>query len=584
MTTERTIKLDLTEKSLNDIPVKHSKFDDRPYGLEENRHVYYKYSKEAEENVAVSLCNFEAKIIEQITRDNGLDKTNHYKIEARLNNGRGTHVIEIPTNKYRSMEWIEDLGVSAVINEGHASQDKLREAIKLNSQDARLRTIFTHTGWREIDGKMEFLTNSGIIANNKIGIEIDRDLMRYSLLEPVKDCAPAIKESLNFLLVARLEVTLPLWSAMYLAPLTEINPQISAFTTWIVGESGSYKSTLVALALSHFGDFDRTNLPANWVSTANRLEELLFYAKDIPIVLDDFKPPPDRFEKREQEKKAERIIRSQADRTGRGRMYSNIKYPRGLLIVTGEDLTTGYSRTARIITLENNRKEVNTLFMDTAQKNKYQYCQAMSNYIAWLKVNWERLKKKLPARYLELRSNSQLESEHPRAPEIIAGLFCGTETAIEFALDNKAIDAKEAKTYLHDAWDIFQELAKKQGLRIEEQRAGRQFLNILKTMYSQGKVKFQPKDSEVQPTASTSSEYIGWYYKDKNGDTTYYLDIEAAVIAVKNYSDAFTWGEGAVKKDLDVMDKLVLKDEGHLTHVIRVGAQTIHAVCLKGFD
>ena len=63
----------------------------------------------------------------------------------------------------------------------------------------------------------------------------------------------------RFLLVAPSRVTAPLLAAAYAARLSEI--VVPDFTIWLWGGTGSFKSTLAALILSHLGDFSETNLP-----------------------------------------------------------------------------------------------------------------------------------------------------------------------------------------------------------------------------------------------------------------------------------------------------------------------------------
>lgn len=588
-------EITITEKSLKEVPKTKSKFDERPYGIEDNRHVYYHYHSEKGSKDLIcetyALCNFLALIKEVITRDDGFEQTIFLAINISLNNSsKINRTIEIPVKQFKSMDWAWELGPHANMNAGNASQEKLRDAIYYESarKGFKERMIYKHTGWREINGEMYFLTANGAVGNRDISVELDADLEKYCLLDPEGDPKESIKASLEYLMIAPLEVTLPLWAGIYLAPLTEISSQMSAFTIWLTGESGSYKSTLTALAISHFGNFERINLPARWSATANRIEEMMSVAKDLPFNLDDFAPAAEKISQNEMEKKAERIIRAQGDRAGRARMHSKIKFPRGLLITSGEMLTSGYSRTARIVTLEIKRGETNTLFMSDAQKNKYQYCKAMTHYIIWIKENWDRLKKKLPAHYIELRDELAPklgEDSHPRMPEITAGLIIGLETAIEYALDKKAITKKDAEDLLSSGNTVFISLAGKQALRVDAQRAGRQFLDYVKTMYHQGIAKFSPKDSDFQPVSTSGSYYMGWYESDPvDGSTIFLIDMKAAVTAVKKYSDSFVWNEDAVKKDLDIMKKIIDKDKDRLEKNIRVGKSQQRVIVLKGLD
>jgi hypothetical protein len=97
------------------------------------------------------------------------------------------------------------------------------------------------------------------------------------------------------------------------------------FALWLWGGTGSYKSTITALFLSHFGDFSETNLPLSFESTANALERMLFLAKDVLIVIDDVRPRVTRADAEEMTRKVQRILRAVGNRQGRGPMTSDTR-------------------------------------------------------------------------------------------------------------------------------------------------------------------------------------------------------------------------------------------------------------------
>ena len=352
------------------------------------------------------------------------------------------------------------------------------------------------------------------------------------------------------------EVSVPLWCAIYLAPLSALVD--TSFTLWLVGASGAYKSTITALALCHFGTFDSRHLPASWRDTGNTLERLLFTCKDLPLVIDDWAPGQDSAKSRELEAKAEYIIRAQGNRQGRQRMRADTTVragypPRGLLITTGEQLPSGHSHTARIFSLEVEQPDVDVLFMGTAQDEQYFYCVAMSHYISWLKEHWQHLKETLPRRWREHRDRAQEGQSHPRMPEVIAGLTMAMELATEYALERGAISNSESEVYRNSAWDIFTRLAAKQSGRIENERPARRFLSILRAMYDQGTAVFGNKEDESPKTPVPGTFHVGWI-DNNNGSSLFLLNPEAAINAVKSYStrgnDPFTVKPEAVWRDL----------------------------------
>src|SRR5205823_14509137 len=109
-------------------------------------------------------------------------------------------------------------------------------------------------------------------------VDLGPELSRYRLPSIAGNLVEAIKTSLRLLDLAPLRITAPLWAACFRAPLVSAFPQ--DLSLWIEGKTGSMKSTLAALFLSHFGEFDRVHLPGAWSSTANALESRAFLLQD----------------------------------------------------------------------------------------------------------------------------------------------------------------------------------------------------------------------------------------------------------------------------------------------------------------
>jgi hypothetical protein len=185
------------------------------------------------------------------------------------------------------------------------------------------------------------------MSNINVEVELEPGFENYRLLPTPpspEEAAEAIHRSWQCLLLAPSRVTAPLLAAAYAAPLSEI--VVPDFIIWLWGGTGSYKSTLAALILSHYGDFSETSLPFSFESTSNALERNLFLAKDVPTVVDDWRPGVSQAESAEMDRKAQRLLRSVGNRQGRGRMTSDIRLrasypPRGVVAVTAEALPEG---------------------------------------------------------------------------------------------------------------------------------------------------------------------------------------------------------------------------------------------------
>lgn len=210
----------------------------------------------------VFLTNFNARIITDIIRDDGSETTRRFEIETKLSGKQA--VIEVPASQFAGMGWVpENLGAHAIVSPGIGLKDHARAAIQCLSPGIVERHIYTHTGWRKINGVWVFLSGgSALGADFTVSVILEKALERYAL-PPVggKDSArEAIQRSLKLLSIAPKRLTIPILASVYLAPVTSfLNPD---FVIWVFGKTGSLKSSLLAVFLCHFGsNFSRTRLP-----------------------------------------------------------------------------------------------------------------------------------------------------------------------------------------------------------------------------------------------------------------------------------------------------------------------------------
>ena len=510
-----------------------------------------------EGSVTVPMCNFNCHIHEHVIKDNGQDRTNYFRIAGTTRQGDSLPMVDVKTENFGTMRWVlEEWGLRAIIEPGQNIKDRLQHAILLQSQSAPVRPVFTHTGWREVDGQHIFLTGGGAIGieeNIDVNVELEKPLERYVLLPPLGDPLESFEESRNFLLIGEMPVTLPIWTSMYLAPLSSFID--TAFTLWYVASSGSFKSVLTALALNHFGTFDHLTLPASWTSTENDLEKLLFLAKDLPLVIDDWYPGEDSADARRLAVKAGRIIRAQGNRQGRGRMKADRSLetgysPRGLLISSGEQMPGGHSQTSRVITVEMEKSDIFREFLTDAQEKGRYYNMAMSHYIQWISKNWDDLSKSLPEFWQLRREKFYKDSRHARLAGDIASLCTGLFAVTRFGMDIGSMSEKEAIAVQEDGETIFGDMIASQGERVEEERPSKRFVSVMSTLISQGRAVFGNVDDESPRIPVPGTYPVGW--QDNNG--TYLFEPKSAFGAVYQFSQTsgqpFTFREDAVWKDL----------------------------------
>ena len=191
----------------------------------------------------------------------------------------------------------------------------------------------------------------------------------------------------------------PILAAVYRAPLGT-----SDFSVFLAGPTGVFKSEVAALAEQHFGSgMDARHLPANWASTGNALEAIAFAAKDSLLTVDDFAPSGTNSDVQRMNRDAERLFRAQGNNQGRNRLSADIslrpeRFPRGLVLSTGEDVPRGHSIRARLAVVEISNGDMPadalTEFQRTAAEGEY--ASAMSGYLQYLAANFSSIQAQLP--------------------------------------------------------------------------------------------------------------------------------------------------------------------------------------------
>lgn len=519
--------------------------------------------------VIVPLCNFSAQIVEEVAHDDGADVTRLLAIEGKRADGTPLPPARVDATQFAGMRWVSlNWGTHAIVEAGQSAQDHLRAAIQHLSANVTTRHVFTHTGWRTVGGKRVFLTQAGAIGDTGVTVELDKELERYHLpTQPVNVC-DAMQASLRFLNIAPKRVTVPLWAAMYLAPLAPI--LAPHFMLWVYGATGTLKSTLSALALSHYGDFTQDDL-ITWLATANALEKYLFLAKDVPFVIDDFAPQSDQMAARKLEDTAGQLVRGVGNRSGRARMRSDLSLravyrPRGLAIATGEQIPDGQSLVARLATVEVSKGEVDLPKLSEAQDERGRYRDAMSGYVGWLAKQWEHLEATLPALWRDARTRARREGQHLRVPESLASLYVGADLGLSYAVEVGTISEADAAQLRGECWQALVGIAESQSRQVEEQRPTRRFVTILTELITQGKARL---NSLATPNENGDSELLGWF-----DDNYLYLLPSGSYHRIAQYSREegkhFGIKEAALRKSLNE-EGLLVADDTHLTARVRVG-------------
>ena len=490
------------------------------------------------------LCNFTARIIEELAQDNGLETTLLYRLTG-CHDGKALPPIDMTYETFVGMTWAAKQWKSGCCLEpGTGIKDALRAAIQTISNkggDVERRTLYTQTGWRKIGGAWVYLHGGGGLGatGSVAGIETDLgDYARYALPDPSKTAQErqqAAQASSGYLTLASLEITLPILACAFLAPLAQALKV--DFTLWLEAPSQSQKSSLAAVALAHFGaTIDRASLTANWTATANSLEATLFTLADSLAVIDDYAPQPSTAEQAKLDAVAARLVRSAGNLQGRARLNSDCsakatKYPRGLTIATAEQWITGESLNARLFGVSLHRGDVDlsqlTIMQRAAREGLLARC--MADFIQDLAADKDAKVSKYQDLLLTFREQALSAGLSGRSPEQVAFLLLGAMLAVNhYRAAGVAVDVTGWQECLFG-------LAKRHAAHVLESQPADRFRNALREILASGGAYLDPVDNSggaVHSLEIQRGRQVGW---QNNAKGEIYL-LSAPVLELVNES------------------------------------------------
>jgi hypothetical protein len=400
------------------------------------------------------IAAFKATIVKEVCIDDGGQVSREFEIEGTTCDGQILERICVLAKDLadKSAAWVDARwGSRAKLAPRYAGY--LRHALK-DISSPEVRRVYSHTGWRRIGDDWVYLS----AASKQAQTRLDGTLAYYSVPSSV-DIATvrsAVALSLSIRGVVGDRTALPLICAIYRAPLCEFLPFDCVL--WFVGRSQSHKTSLVVLALQHFGsEFSASNLPATWLDTSATLETRAFLAKDVILMIDDFAPSsPDN--KDPMRVAAMTFIRSVGNGTARGRMTSSLDQrpvhpPRGLAISTAEHMpSSAESVVGRTFPISQRRGDVNIDELSRMQRRAGELPNAISGYVDFIgrRAADPGFRGSLRRRHAELRQELASASRHPRAPHEAANLALGGELFAEFALEIGVFDDASASAFLKD--------------------------------------------------------------------------------------------------------------------------------------
>lgn len=556
------------------------------------------------------LAPFVARVAEKEVRDDGLEPAIRFRVVGTRHDGAPLTALDLSAAEFTAMDWPLNrwgLHLEALPD----AKNHLKAAILKGSDGYPTRTVYTHTGWREVDGRWLYLHAGGAIgaggADPHVRVSLPDRLALFELPEP--PAGGPLREAVRAVL-GLMDLASPTrpgseaLAAVVLALPFRAVLGSTLFSVWVEGLSGAFKTELAANVLQRFfgPGFHREAAPGSWSSTDNALEIQAYAAKDALFLIDDFRPPegPDR---PRYVAKASRLLRNAVDRRGRDRARVDgslqpSKYPRGTLLVTAESGPPAGDQAAigrtLILKVAADRPEaglVGTLDRGTLRRcaddaRAGLYARALAGFLRWVAPRYEEIRSGLRDRVDErtrlLRAELDAAGLHHRTPEIVADLLVGLDEFIHFAVAVGAVDFLEA-TRIRDRARAGLVLAgSDQREHHQESDPVAQFFAQLAAALASGQAHLA--DRQGRPPAGIEAA-CGWR-EDGPGQwrqtarwkagwvagEEVYLSLESAYAAAASV--------GPLAFEPKTLSRR-LKDKGLLRHTEGVGGNTVKRTCEK---
>lgn len=528
-----------------------------------------------------SLANGAIIGLRHIKRDDGASVESTIVLQVFYNGDRSEEV-EIPEKFLEAKLFTEYLPLGYRPAVGKNSKAYIIDSIRVQDHKMDQQTIYQHTGWRVVNNKPVFLHATGAIGDKNVSVNLDGRLSKFRFTDKRHEDRYDTLE--KFMDIVPKRVSYPLLSVAALSPLNEFFRKAGSepsFLLFLLGRSGTKKSTLAALTLSFFGDFDNKSLPCSFKDTGNSLEKFGFLLKDVLTVIDDYHPAMNRTYTSRLEQTAQEVCRMYGDRTGRNRMNADgtlrVSYPpRGNALLTGEDIpSVGESGEARLMTVEIFPEDVNMQVLTEVQRKNDRLNECMCEYIEWLADSYDSLPSALVRRFLELRDEAQ-NGGHARTAESIAYMQVSMEVWTLFLKSRGKLTEEEMQAMRNDAWLNFKLLAEKQNRIMYDDKPSTLFITALREMLATKRVRLI--DLSKESPAYTSKDCIGW----RDDNYAYLLGDTAYTEVCKFYRDqdkAFPISKKQLLKHL-VIDKYIVPGEQGNTHQKKIYGQNRRVVFL----
>jgi hypothetical protein len=457
--------------------------------------------KAGEEGNYFPISNFLATITKEIIHHNGIntEKFLEIDIEGYKNKIHYKDILTIKASEFDGLKWVTNNYAPWAIIEPEMNK-YVKHAIQYCSNGVQRETVYIHTGWVHDKDGYFYLTSNGAIGRDNIKVDFKNHVPEiYSLPITPEEEKEALKASFELTQIGKEDIVYPLWVYIYLSSLTTIISPIPNFILYLYGKTGTFKTELSHLALSHFGEYSKFKQgfgDCGFSDTEAAIQARGFYLKDTLLLLDDYCPTKKQNISDSMNKILHKMIRIYSNRNSRKRqnvdMSNKITFdPRGMLIITGEDSTEIESSVARLLELDIKRSDIDIKKLSLLQKKAHLFPHAMSSFINYLIPRIQSSDKVFEKRFEEIRGDlikNCTEDIHKRHIEQGAFLITMSEILMNFMQNKGILTKKDGEFFCDVISKIFNLSRKREFQTLKEMSEIDIFFDTVKTMIEQGKI------------------------------------------------------------------------------------------------
>lgn len=484
-------------------------------------------------SVSVEPIANHAPLLQRIVRrDDGFIRTEKVEFRAKRNY-RLEDAITIDKKTMIGGQPHAEFSPGCRIFRGYHYTAMYSDFMQMQCENAEAETIYTHTGWIVDDnGNMVFLNGNQSIDKNGLtgdySVELDPDFKGFQFYPVEDDDVTCCETVLHGIAEAVPDwVYIPLLAYAFLSPLNNLlrtEGKEPCFSLYIIGKTGSYKSSLSKLLLCFFGRWSYADTaPITFLDTQNAVGRKLSVGADLPLLLDDRRPTNNPADKIRYEGLEKFVSSAIGDRAARGRLNADstakVSYvAKSNLIVTAEEafVNIGSSSIARSVSIELQPDTVDFKGLQTLQDKPGHFNRVMQLYIEWIINHYDGIRNDCDNLLRKYRDEFSAAG-HARLATAFSQMMFGYAMYLLFMQEQGGLSSEEVSGALKRAKTVFLDMCNTQSKKVETEKPTNLFVNLLREMLETKTVRVDSVNGKRSGVGNTG-ELIG--YKD---NTYYYL-------------------------------------------------------------